>query len=235
MIETKGNIYNIYCDESRVENPEYAKMVIGALFLKRTEKDRIVSRIKSLFEKHKFPFELKWIKTSAKYVPLYKDILGYFIEEKDLQYRCIIVNKAKIDYAEHHNNDSELAFFKFYYLMLRTKLLNNKKYYIFLDKKPTWDKNRARALLSFLNSYILLHKEGCAIEHLQAYESEENVLIQIADYLTGLVAHACNRGVEDTPKGRMITHLAKQLEREDVCQSTPVAEEKFNVFVWKPN
>ena len=132
------------------------------------------------------------------------------------------------------NESPELAFFKFYYLMLRKRLLNNKKYYIFLDRKPTRDKNRARALSSFLNSYVLLNKRECAIEHLQAYDSGENTLIQLADYFTGLIGHACNRGIDDTAKGQVIAYLSGKLGREDICHSTSVAEEKFNVFAWKP-
>ncbi len=32
------NTYNIYCDESRVENPKSKNMVIGALFVPRKKK-----------------------------------------------------------------------------------------------------------------------------------------------------------------------------------------------------
>lgn len=234
MSEVTNSVFNIYCDESRVENPEFSKMVIGAVFLKRSERDRIVSEIKEILRKHDFSFELKWIKTNEKFLSLYTELIDYFISEADLQYRCIVVDKEQIDYEEHHDNDQELAFFKFYYLMLRARLLDNKKYYIFLDKKPTRDKNRARALASFLDSYVLLHKKECSIEHLQAYDSEENILIQLTDYLTGLVSHACNRQTEDAKK-KVIDHLAEKLKRRKICQPTPVWEEKFNVFVWVPN
>lgn len=230
MNKNLENMFNVYCDESRVENPEDSKMVIGAIFLKRSEKDRVTSHIKSIFQKYEFSFELKWIKTSQKYTSLYKELVDFFMEEQFLQYRCIIVDKEKVNYEKHHDSDPELAFFKFYYLMLRAKLLDNKKYYIFLDKKPTRDKNRARALAAFLDSYVLLHKKECSIEHLQAYDSEENILIQLADYLTGLVGHACNREVEENAKGEIINYLTQKLRRRDICSSTQVGEEKFNVF-----
>lgn len=35
------NIYNIYCDESRIENPESKNMVIGALEIPRAKKTGI--------------------------------------------------------------------------------------------------------------------------------------------------------------------------------------------------
>jgi hypothetical protein len=62
--------YNIYCDESRVENTNSNKMVIGALFLLRPKKDRVVSEIKEIFAKHNFEYELKWSKVGKKYSEL---------------------------------------------------------------------------------------------------------------------------------------------------------------------
>lgn len=229
------NIFNIYCDESRVENNEYSKMVIGAVLLQRSEKENIVDKIKEIYKKYNFSYELKWIKTSEKNIPFYKELLDYFVSEDLLQFRCIIVDKTKVDYEKFHNNDAELAFFRFYYLMLKARLLDNKKYYIFLDKKPTRDKNRARALLSFLNSYVLLNKKECSIEHLQAYDSDENLMIQLADYLTGLVSHNCNRGIDGSAKGVIIQYLKTKLEKKDLCVTTASSEIKFNVLAWRPN
>jgi len=147
--------FNIYCDESRVENKDSNTMVIGAIIIPREKKMRIIKKIKKIFIKHDFKQELKWIKTSPTYKNMYKELIDYFISEESVQFRCIVVNKNEINLEKYHNNDLELAFFKFYYLMLKQRLLDNNKYYIFLDKKPTRDKNRARALRSVLNSHIL--------------------------------------------------------------------------------
>ena len=157
--------YNIYCDESRVENVESDKMIIGALFIPRQKKKKIVNDIKKILKSFDFSYELKWSKSGERYSDFYKKIIDYFIENQDMQFRVIVVDKSKVAYEKYHNNDKELAFFKFYYLMLRPRLLDNSSYYINLDKKPTCDKNIARALHSFLDSYILLHKKNCGIKH----------------------------------------------------------------------
>ena len=227
--------FNIYCDESRVENPDSQYMVIGALFFRREEKARIGEALKALLKKHKFEGELKWIKTNSELMPLYREFIDYFVNEKELFFRCVIVDKNKIEYQQHHNNDAELAFFKFYYLMLKGIFESNKRYYISLDRKPTRDKNRARALLSVINSYLLFNKWNCKIEHFQAYDSRENIFIQFADYFTGLVGEACNKKDKSKQaKKEIVEYLAKKLEREDICNSTPRSEQKFNVFVWRP-
>lgn len=231
-----GNIekaYNIYCDESRVENRDSDRMAIGALIIPREKKKELARRVRQIFEKHAFRGELKWAKTSDRFTGFYRDILDYFLSCVDMQYRCIVVDKSKLDYSAYHNDDAELAFFKFYYLMLRQRLSNFKRYYVILDKKPTRDKNRARALHSYLKSYTLLYRKSSTIVHLQAYPSHENILLQIVDYITGLVAHAVNTSERDSVKLEIVQYLKGKLGRRSFLYSTPLLEEKFNIFVWK--
>jgi len=232
------NIYNIYCDESRVENPESDRMIIGALFIPRKEKVKIQNKLKRVFQKHNFLYELKWNKTHKKCLDFYKEIVDYFFSESALNYRCIVVNKKEVKYEEYHDNDKELAFFKFYYLMLRKKIVNENDYYVFIDKKPTRDKNRARALHSYLESYILLHNKDCNIQHFQSYDSDSNLLIQLSDYLTGLMGFASNdvpiiKLHKNNSKLKMVNYCKEKLNRSKLCRTTALSEEKFNVFVWK--
>lgn len=226
--------YNIYCDESRVENIESKKMTIGALFIPRRKKKKIIRDIKAMFKDFNFAHELKWSKTGDKYFDLYKNIIDYFTESKNMQFRIIIVDKSKVAYEKYHNNDKELAFFKFYYLMLKPRLFDNSSYYIYLDKKPTRDKNIARALHSFLDSYILLRKNNCGIKHFQAYSSDQNILIQIADFFTGLFGYACNEDIDKHAlKSKLIKYFMDKAKIKNLCASTPLNEDKCNIFVWK--
>lgn len=229
-----NEIYNVYCDESRVENIESNKMTIGALFIPRKKKKKIIRDIKAMFGNFDFAYELKWSKIGEKYFDLYKKIIDYYIDNQDMQFRVIIVDKSKVSYEKHHNNDKELAFFKFYYLMLKPRLLDNFSYYIYLDKKPVRDKNRARALHSFLDSHILLHKNNCGIKHFQAYSSDKNILIQITDFFTGLFGYACNEDVDnDVPKSKLIKYFIDKAKIKNLCVSTSLGESKCNIFAWK--
>ena len=225
--------FNIYCDESRVENSDSKKMVIGALIIPRRLRGTIVNDIKNICRKYSFFWEIKWTKTNHKYIEFYKELTDYFVSQIAMNFRCIIVDKGNLDYVRYHDGDEELAFFKFYYLMLRQKLLDYNRYYIFLDRKPTRDKNRARALHAFLDSHTLLHKQDCSIEHFQAYPSHENVLLQLTDYLTGLVAYAVNVSSSDSAKFCMTEHLRKKLQRKTFLVTSVFSESKFNIFVWE--
>jgi len=223
--------FNVYCDESRVENMDSSKMVIGALFIPRLERKIISKEIDQIFNKYKFTQELKWNKVGKKYTGFYKEIINYFANNKSILFRCIVVDKEKVKYSQYHENDSELAFFKFYYLMLKKRLSDDNNYYIFLDRKPTRDKNRARALKAYLDSYVLLNKTNCSIKHLQSYQSNENKLIQFADFFTGLMGFACNNN-QGKDKLNVVNYLESELERKNICESTPLSETKFNVFIW---
>lgn len=232
MIANK--IYNLYCDESRVENRDSKIMVIGAIEIPRKEKMLIVEDIRSIYREYRFDHELKWTKVHDKFMPFYKKLIDYFLSKSSMLFRCVVVDKEKVNLEQYHNNDEELAFFKFYYLLLKEKLLSNNEYYIFLDKKPTRDRHRARALHAYLDSFILWNREKCNIRIFHAIESKENLLIQMADYLVGLVGYACNDKIADnSAKGQLVNYLKECLKRENICMTTPRYETKFNVFVWE--
>jgi len=224
---------NIYCDESCVENNEAKYMVIGALFIPRIDKKRICKEFVQICEKHKFSTELKWNKVGLKYLDYYKDVINFFVLEKCISFRSVIVEKNKIEYDIYHDNDKELAFYKFYYLLLKKKLENHNDYYIFLDRKPTRDKNRARSLQSFLESHILFNCVNTHIKHFQAYDSAENKLIQLADFFTGLISYSNNFDVDSTPKGLIYKHLEEKLSIS-TKKSTPFSSTKVNILKWIP-
>jgi len=223
--------FNIYCDESRVENENSCKMVIGAILIPREQAKKISKEIKEIKTINNFFQEIKWNKTGEKFDSFYRQLINYFVKNKNIQFRCIIVDKSAVEYDVYHDNDKELAFYKFYYLMLRAKLADNNHYYIFLDRKPTRDKNRARSLKAYLDSYVLLHKSECNIQHLQSYSSSENVLIQLSDFFTGLIGYVSNEK-KKSYKQFLVSYLCKKLKKNKLPVSTSLSEMKFNVFNW---
>lgn len=229
-----NNISNIYCDESRVENRDSKNMVIGAVEISRKGKQVVVEELKSIYKEYQFVHELKWTKVHNKFLPFYKKLIDYFLSNPSIRFRCVIVDKTRVSLEQYHGNDAELAFFKFYYLLLKEKLISNNEYYIFLDKKPTRDRHRARALHSYLDSYILWNREKCNIRSFQAIDSKDNMLIQLTDYLVGLMGFACNeKTASNNPKRQLVQYLQESLKREDICSTTPLNEGKFNVFAWE--
>lgn len=233
MKSTKTQKVNIYCDESRVENQNSEHMVIGAIVVPRNHKESIVKKIKSLKAKHNFFQEIKWNKTGETFGVFYKDLVELFRDHEHVSFRAVIVDKTKVAYDMYHDNDEELAFFKFYYLLLRELLEDQSEYYVFLDKKPTRDKNRARALKAYLDSHLLYQRDRSQIKHLQAYDSQDNVLIQLADFFTGMLAYANNELHDSSYKSKLVEFSQKTLG-VDFIITTNRRVNKFNLLNWKP-
>lgn len=229
-----NNTINIYCDESCVENNEATFMVIGALFVPRGQKIKLYKKLALLYKQHNHSTELKWNKVGSKYIDFYKSVIDYFVSNDEVSFRTIIVEKNKINYDIYHNNDKELAFYKFYYLLLKEKLDNKSDYYIFLDRKPTRDKNRARSLQSFLESHILFNRVETHIKHFQAYDSAGNKFIQLSDFLTGLISYSNNLTNDTTTKGKLVKYLEIKT-KVDTHKTTPLWSNKLNIFKWLPS
>jgi len=231
----KSEMYNIYCDESRVENLDADTMVIGAFIIPRSKKEKIVGDLKRICEKYQFHHELKWAKVGLGFQDFYFELVEYFFSLDCLQFRGIVVDKKKVKLKKYHDGNLETAFYKFYYLMLKAKLLGSNEYYIFLDKKPSRDKNVIRALLKFLEFHILKNEKQCRIKHLQSYDSDDNVLIQFSDFLTGLLGFCCNRNERDEKsfKASVVRYFEEKAGKQNLCSPSVLSEEKYNVFVWK--
>ncbi|MBU3925179.1 DUF3800 domain-containing protein [Patescibacteria group bacterium] len=226
------NTYNIYCDESSIENCQNKYMIIGALFMKRELRDELKNKIKDLKKKYGYRGEIKWNKTSKKLLPLYKEIIDLFIDygQDVLQYHCIKIDRFKIKYKIYHNNDIEEGFYKFYYQLLKNKFKDNCSYYLFLDYKPTKSKKRVVVLEHYLK-YRISNYSNSKIKSVQAQHSDKNVLIQIADLFTGAVNFEVNSVDKiSESKKELIKYLAEKIKKENLQFCSTLSETKFNIF-----
>jgi hypothetical protein len=205
-------------------------MVIGGIVIPRNQKIKISEQLQKLFKTYNFNYELKWTKARSLYKDFYKELIGTVLTNDAIRLRFIVIDKQKVDTATYHNNDEELAFFKFYYLMLRPLFTDMNKYYVLLDKKPVRDKNRAHALTHFLKTYLALHKQSCQLKHLQGIDSRENLFIQVVDFFTGLIASHANSDAGSF-KRQLVDYLA---EKVYFGKTSPSTEKKINVLYWQP-
>ena len=124
---------------------------------------------------HKFPHELKWAKVHYKYIPFYKGLIDYFLSCADMSFRCIIVDKTKVKLEEFHDNDEELAFFKFYYLLLGC---TNNIVYRFLMLRIL--------ITSYTNEgYFLYKRNGASIRSL--IEKGKDLMILLSCLITSFL------------------------------------------------
>ena len=226
------NIYNIYLDESSIDNPKNDFMIIWWIFIKRKLRDELKVKIKEIRDKHKYYPELKWTKINKKNIEFTKDIIDLFFiyDEKDLQFHCIVVDKTRVAYDVYHSEDKELAFYKFIYQLLQYKFKNYSQYYLFLDNKENSDKNRIKELEKFISIVTEKKYINTNIKHIQSYCSKKMQLIQLADFFTWAVWYVKNKFWESEAKKEINSYISEKLNKKDLDFRSKVNEQKFNIF-----
>ncbi len=229
--------YNIYIDESSIDNPKNQFMIIWGLFLKRDLRHQVREEIKIIKKNYNFNIELKRSKINKKVIEPVKKILDTFFEyvDSDLWFHCIVVDKRKVDYKLYHNDDKELAFYKFIYHLLKHKFSYNTDYYLFLDFKQTRVNERILNLKQRLSSHVYFESKNTKLQHVQAYDSSENTLLQISDLLIGAVWYCYNWyfdkkvGNSDAKK-EIVEYILSKLHKSDLKFASLPSEKKFNIY-----
>lgn len=223
--------FDIYCDESRLDllcskKADGHFMVIGGLWLKKEKRDEFKKEIHALRDKFKIGGEFKWQKVSPSREKFYESLIDWFVKKNDeLRFRCIAVECKKVDLLKYHQSDQELGFYKFYYQLLHHWILDFNTYSIFIDFKS----NRRRDRLQVLQQCLQNSNLSAVLTSLQPIRSDESVLMQLCDVLTGIASAKLNqKDLSSSAKKKVIKELEKKLGRP--ITKTPKGENKFNVF-----
>ncbi|MDH0674148.1 MULTISPECIES: DUF3800 domain-containing protein [unclassified Empedobacter] len=237
---------NIYCDEScHLQNDKEPVMVIGAVYCPIEKKEEIFERLYSFKLKHNLIpknkkndndnrtyYELKWNKVSKSKIEYYKDVINYFFDDDDLQFRVLVVsNKSAIDY-EKFNHTHDTFYYKMYFGMLKAILNPENSHHIYIDIKDTRSKEKVHKLEQVLrNDKYDYSKE--IIKKVQQVRSHEVEILQLADLLVGATAYV-NRELSNSKAKNELINLIKHRSKYSLTKSTLLKERKFNVFIWKP-
>ncbi|MBF0180657.1 MAG: DUF3800 domain-containing protein [Magnetococcales bacterium] len=222
--------FDVYCDESRPDlltstHPNGQYVVIGSLWLETDRRHECKQAIHALRDTHRVGGEFKWQKVSPSRIGFYTSLLDWFVDQGPaVRFRCILIAQDQLDW-HLHEGDRELGFYKFYYQMLHHWVLDFNRYIIFCDYKSNRLMNRL-AILQRCLSYANLTSR---ISEVQAVRSEESVLIQLTDVLTGAISAKSNRSLQpNSAKSLLVRHLEKRLGHP--LAATRRDAQKFNVF-----
>lgn len=218
----------VYCDESRPEtlygeNSKDKYMVIGGIWIPASERKKIKNKINYLKKIYGINNEVKWKNVSPSKEDFYLDLIDYFFSNRNIRFRCIVVDSSKVNMEIYHNSDSELGFYKFYYQVLNKWCEGNESYWIYLDYKSNKMGNRLHVLKDILNNATFSD-----IKEVQAINSSESVFIQMADILIGAVGYIFNGYSESNAKLNVIRRIEKYIDQP--LQATTSTERKFNIF-----
>lgn len=227
-------MFNMYCDEScHLENDGQKAMVIGSIKVPRLAVKNISNDIKQIKLNHGLSkhAEIKWTKVSPSKVQYYIDLLNYFFNNHNLQFRAIIIkDKSRLNHSFFSQTHDEW-YYKMYYYMLR-RIINNNDNHIYIDLKDTNGAEKVRKLREYLcNSLHDFHK--VKISKMQLIRSEESQILQLVDLLIGAISYE-NRGLENSATKLELVNYIKTITGFDLKENTYYSEQKFNLFTWDP-
>lgn len=228
-----NDIFNIYCDEScHLQNDKQPVMLLGCVWCPSAEVKRLAAELRDIKKRHNAAGELKWTKVSQARHDFYLELTGWFLAEAPLHFRALVVQNKQALNHEYFNQRHDDFYYKMYFSLLSKILSPDRQYNIYLDIKDTRSRRKIRKLSEVLcNDKFDFTSQ--MIRHIQNIHSKESDLMQLTDFLLGAVSYR-HRGLSgNAAKEAVIKHLEESLER-DLLQSTPLREEKFNLFLFTP-
>ena len=226
-------IINVYCDEScHLENDHQKAMVLGAVWSPEASTADLAVASRALKKQFGLPphFELKWGKVSAGRLDYYTAVLDWFWNTPDLHFRALIVpDKEKLDHSSHHQTHDDW-YYKMYFDLLKVIIDPHQQYRIYLDIKDTRGGKKVDKLHQVLSN-AQYDFSRTIIERLQLVRSHEIELLQLADFLIGLIAYV-NRGLSENPAKLSLVQRLRSLSRYNLTHSTLLRESKINLFRW---
>lgn len=175
---------NIYCDESRYSNNEDPYLVIGAVKCLRDKKPEIANALIKMKRAYGIGGEFGWKTASRNKEDFYRAVLSWFINCDDVLFRCVVANKRHL-----WSRDDEGGFYIVYNQLLCHWFSQGYSYHVFLDRKKNSNRRRVDELRHKTMRYTTLE---CAIACMEEVESDECVLVQLADLLIGCVGYKWN-------------------------------------------
>jgi len=196
------------------------------------DKHNLITKNKKNDKDNRPYYELKWNKVSKSKIEYYKDVINYFFDDDDLQFRVLVVsNKTDINY-EKFNHTHDTFYYKMYFGMLKAILNPENSHHIYIDIKDTKSKEKVHKLEQVLrNDKYDYSKE--IIKKVQQVRSHEVEILQLTDLLVGATAYV-NRGLANSKAKNELINLIKHRSKYSLTKSTLLKERKFNVFIWEP-
>jgi len=222
--------FEVYCDESHPElfvspRADVARAAIGSLWMPADFRPAFKKHVEALRSKHRVWGEFKWRKVSPSREEFYLDLVDYFFDCRELQFRAIVIDSKKLNMARFHSSDAELGFYKFYYQLLHHWINPPNAYTVFCDDKVNRDPRRVLELGNVLANA----NRGATVAPLRTVSSSQSSGVQLCDLMLGATQWCANGAFgSSTSKAAVVSRIQHRLGR--AIGPTLQSERKFNVF-----
>lgn len=235
-----SNIINMYCDEScHLEHDGINVMGLGSVWCAKEKVKEINQRICEIKERNGVPrnAEVKWTKIGPAKNQLYTDLVNYFFDNDDLNFRVLIVPDKTCLNHEKFSQTHDIWYYKMYFEMLKVVFAHGFHYNVFVDIKDSHSSERVKHLHDVCcnDMYDFSHE---VVRKIQPIRSHEVQIMQLVDILLGAITfeNRCFSQKEERSATKIaIVNLVKQRSGYSLKKTTYLRESKFNILIWRPN
>lgn len=227
--------YNIYCDEScHLEHDGIKPMGLGCVWCSNDKRLQIFKELRNIKVEHgvKPHCELKWNAVSPSKLEYYKAVVNYFFENDNLHFRGLIVPDKSILIHKEFNQSHDDFYYKMYFRLLKTIISPTDQYEVYVDIKDTRSEQKVQKLREIISNANYDFNQSL-ITRIQQVDSSDVELVQLADLLIGALVYY-QRGLDSSEAKKQIIDLIKKKSGYSLQLSTLYREDKFNLFIWKP-
>lgn len=232
--ELPTRVMDLYCDESaHLERDRLPWMALGAVWCPHDRSREIARRVREIKQSHGFDphAEVKWTKVSPARKAMYLALLDYFLDDDDLHFRAVLVDKREHS-AAANGEDHDSWYYALYFDLIEPLLHPDARFRIYLDIKDTRSQRKVQGLHDVLcGSQLDFRKE--IVERVQQVRSHEVEQIQLADLLLGVVTYA-NRGLTTNQAKVALVERVRGRTGLTLARSTLLREPKVNLYFWNP-
>lgn len=225
-------VYNIYCDETRhLPHDKSQYMVIGCVWCPKEKTHQIHKRMRDIKRDNGInpAGEIKWAKVSKGNIKVYNQLVNYFFDDDDINFRCIVIDKRELNHTAYGQTHDEW-YYKMMFQMIHILLNSENSYNIYLDYKDSQSGIRSRKLHEVLcNDQFDFDKR--IITNVQCLPSHEVGLLQMCDVLIGAIGYN-QSGLESNAGKAEVVNLIKNRSGRTLSRQTLPSEKKFNLFFW---
>jgi hypothetical protein len=228
-----GDLFNIYCDEScHLEHDQAHLMMLGAVWCKADVVGQVAERVREIKKRHGMRpgFEVKWTKVSPAKIGFYLDLIDYFFDDDDLNFRGYLIEKHDLDHPRLRQTHDDW-YYKMCFRMLEVIIDPRHRFCVYMDIKDTRSETKRKRLEDELRTKVHDHSDRI-IFRVQQIRSHESEVLQLCDLLIGAVLHF-NRNMGTSPAKRALIERIRRRSRKDLSRRTWLLEKKFNLFRWK--
>lgn len=230
---------NIYCDEScHLEHDSAKAMLMGAMSCIESQKKRINSEIRAIKVKHGLSSwtEIKWTSVSKSKLDFYIELIEYFMSERDLNFRAVVVkNKSNLNHDKYNQGSHDLWYYKTYFYLIDAMIGYSCEYRIFIDIKDTCGGRKVSKLQEVLcnNKYDFKHE---VIKNINQIRSNESEILQLTDLIMGAIGFYHNghykKENSSSAKKAIVDKLFERY-RNAIVYGTVRGSNKMDIFLWK--